>query len=164
MCKRSEQVNISQLFCSFFQTRHLTVGLSQPKPKLDLETLKMTRQFRFEKRGKNSDFSGKISHCATTDFLLSLQSAMGKSPGLIIWCDLFLYLLYLVNSTPDNYETKALTYHRARLAGEIFPFSTSPILIYEESARHTKDLCESIAVVCALVSRHLVDFLKTKCS
>ena len=100
----------------------------------------MTRQFRFKKRGKNRDFSGKISHCATTDFLLSLQSAMGKSPGLIIWCDLFLYLLYLVNSTPDNYGTKALTYHCGgeQLAGEIFPFSTSPVLIYEESARHTK--------------------------
>ena len=30
MCERSELVNIYQFFCSFFQTRHLTVELSQP--------------------------------------------------------------------------------------------------------------------------------------
>ena len=33
MCECIELVNISQLFCSFSQTRHLTVELSQPKPK-----------------------------------------------------------------------------------------------------------------------------------
>jgi len=58
MCERSELVDISQLFWSFFQTRHLTVELSQPKPKKDWKTSKMTRQFWIEKRSKN----GKILH------------------------------------------------------------------------------------------------------
>ena len=61
MCERSELVYISQFFCSFSQTRHLTVELSRPKPKLDWKTLKMTRQLRREKRGKNIRIFGKIS-------------------------------------------------------------------------------------------------------
>ena len=68
MCEHSELVNISQFFCLFYQTRHLTVELSQPKPKLDWKTLKMTRQFRLEKRSKNGHIFGKISHCFTKLF------------------------------------------------------------------------------------------------
>lgn len=45
MCERSKLRNFSQYFCSFSQTRHLTVELSRAKPKLDSKTLKMTRQF-----------------------------------------------------------------------------------------------------------------------
>ena len=45
LCERSELVTFSQLFCSFSQIRHLTVELSQPKPKIDWKTSKMTRQF-----------------------------------------------------------------------------------------------------------------------
>ena len=58
MRERSELDDISQFFCSFSQTRHLTVELSQPKPKLDWKTSKMTRQIRLEKRGKNVDIFG----------------------------------------------------------------------------------------------------------
>ena len=64
MCERSELVNISWVFNSFSQTRHLTVGLSQLKSKLDSKTWKMTRQFRREKRGQNGNILGEISYCA----------------------------------------------------------------------------------------------------
>ena len=60
MCERSELVNISQFFCSFSQTRHLTEELSQTKPKLDWKTSKMTRQFRLQNRSKNNYILGKV--------------------------------------------------------------------------------------------------------
>ena len=63
MCERSELVNISQFFCSFSQPRHLTVELSQPKPKLDCKTSKMTRQFRSGNHSKNGNISRNFSHC-----------------------------------------------------------------------------------------------------
>ena len=69
LCERSELVNISQFFCSFLQTRHLTVELSRLKPKLGWKTLKMTRQFRRKKRSKTGNIFGVISHCVVTVFL-----------------------------------------------------------------------------------------------
>ena len=59
MCDCDKLVNISQLFWSFSKTRHLTVELSGPKPKLDWKTLKMTRQFRIIKQSKNGQILGK---------------------------------------------------------------------------------------------------------
>ena len=38
--------------------------MSQPKPKLDWKTLKMTRQFCREKQSENGNSLGKIQHCA----------------------------------------------------------------------------------------------------
>ena len=73
MCERSELVNISQLFGSFSQTRHLTVKLSQPKPKENLKISNMTRQFQLEKRYKNVHISGQITHCAIESWNLKLK-------------------------------------------------------------------------------------------
>ena len=66
MRERSELDDISQFFCSFSQTRHLTVELSQPKPKLDVKTSKMTRQFCREKRGQNGNIFREISDCVVS--------------------------------------------------------------------------------------------------
>ena len=74
MCERSELVIIFQLFCSFSQTRHLTVELCQPKPKLDWKTSKMTRQFCRKKQGKNGHIFGKIRHCGKAPFLTFIFS------------------------------------------------------------------------------------------
>ena len=60
MCEQSELVNNSQLSGSFSPTRHLTVELSQPKPKLDWKTSKMTHQFCRQNRSINNHILGKI--------------------------------------------------------------------------------------------------------
>ena len=74
MCEFRELVNISQLFCWFSQTRHLTVELSRPKPKLDWKTWKMTRQFRLEKRGQKVEIFGKILQCGVDPCMWHIQT------------------------------------------------------------------------------------------
>ena len=61
MCERSELVNISQLFFSFSQTRHLPVGLSHQssKTKVELKNLKNGLSISSKKSGQKLSYFGQ---------------------------------------------------------------------------------------------------------